>query len=117
MERVFRQFCYNEYMEQDILGEVIEAEREIVRCLDQEKAKARERIEGVKLKTGADIAAAEEELRGAFERAVAEAERASAISAGEIEKTAEERAARIRALDDAVLKGIARKYINKVLPG
>lgn len=104
-------------MKQDILAEVIEAEREIVRALDQEKAKIQEWLEQNRKKAAADADRAEEDLRASYEQALADADREAEKNAQAIVKEADERAARVRGLDEEELKRIVGKHIHKVLSG
>lgn len=104
-------------MEKDILSEVIEVEREIQKCLEQEKAKAQEWIEKVKKESGEELARSEREIREEFDRAMADAEKDATVKAGEIVEEAEAQATRLRTLDDGLLTRIVAKQIRGILPG
>lgn len=104
-------------MEQDILSEVIETEKAIQRCLDEERAKARKWLEVSKKEAAEEQARSEQELQAEFERTLAEAEKEAAARAAVVEKEAESVAERLRRLDDATLRGIAERRINQILPG
>lgn len=104
-------------MEKDILSEVIEVEKEIQQCLEREKAKAREWLDAAKEEAAKELARSEEEINGAFERALADAEQEAVLGAAEIVREAETRAERLRTLDDGTLRDIVKKQIGTILPG
>lgn len=104
-------------MEQDILSEVIETEKAIQRCLDEERAKARTWLEVVKKEAAQEQARAEQELQAEFERALSRADQAAAERAAAVEKDAAAVADRLRRIDDAVLQAIAERRVGHILPG
>lgn len=104
-------------MENDVLGEVIEAEREIQRCIELESKKAREWLDAVKKEMREEFSRTEQELRSRVEERERDAERKATLRAEETVKEAGIRAAGLRAADDGLLREIAKKYIIKILPG
>lgn len=104
-------------MEKDILSEVIETEKEIQKCLDQETQKAKEWLDDVRKKAALELAQAEQEYTTALEQAMADAEREAAARAMAVRKNAEMQADRLGILDDRILKSILDRRINRILPG
>lgn len=104
-------------MEKDILSEVIEVEREIQYCLEQERIKVRDWLENVKKESSDELARSEREIRDAYDRSLDEIEQEAAVKAAEITREAERLAERFRTLDEDTLRGIAKKQIAKILPG
>ncbi len=104
-------------MEKDILSEVIETEKEIQKCLDQETQKAKEWLEDVRKKAALELAQAEREYTTALEQAMADAEREAAVRAMTVRKDSELKADRLAKLDDRILKSILERRIKRILPG
>lgn len=99
-----------------MLNEVIEAEREIQKRLEDEKLKAGEWIEGVKRGAGIEVireeGRLEESLDSALKNARAEAERKVA----EIIAHAGANAERLSKISEDESKGIIKKHLIRILP-
>lgn len=104
-------------MEKDILSEVIETEKEIQKCIEQEMKKAKEWLEEVRKNAALELAQADKEYTTALEQAMADAEKEAAARAMEVRKNAELQADRLGKLEDSVLKSILEKRIKRILPG
>jgi vacuolar-type H+-ATPase subunit H len=104
-------------MEKDILSEVIEVEKEIQKCLELEKTKAREWLEKVQTESADEFTRSEREFQEAFDRALADAEKEAMVKAAEIVREAEAQAERLRTLGNGTLQGIVEKQIRRILPG
>lgn len=104
-------------MEKDILSEVIETEKEIQKCIEQEMQKAKEWLEDVRKKAALELKQAEQEYTTALEQAMADAEKEAAARAMAVRKNSEMQADRLGKLDDRILKSILEKRIKRILPG
>ena len=104
-------------MEKDILSEVIETEKDIQKCIEQETRKAKEWLEDVRKKAALELTQAEQEYTTALEQAMADAEREAAARALAVRKDSELQADRMGKLDDRILKSILEKRIRRILPG
>lgn len=104
-------------MEKDILSEVIETEKEIQKCLEQEMQKANEWLEDFRKKAAQELTEAEQEYTTALELAMADAEKGAAAGAMAVRKNAEIQADRLGKLDDRILKSILDRRIKRILPG
>ena len=104
-------------MDNDILSEVIEAEKEIQRCLEAERARTSEWLGKVKKESEEEIARSEQEiresLRASFESAQAEAH----SKAASIVKEAETKAERVEKVENERLVSIISNRLNEILPG
>jgi len=104
-------------MEKDILSEVIETEKDIQKCIEQETRKAKEWLEDVRKKAALELTQAEQEYTTALEQAMADAEKEAAARALAVRKDSELQADRMGKLDDHILKSILEKRIRRILPG
>ncbi len=102
-------------MDKGILNEVIEAEKDIHACIEQEPARLREAVERAKQEAAETVAAAERELGTARERDLESVRQEAKIKAGKIVEHARERAARLERVDDGALTGIIMKQIPRIL--
>jgi hypothetical protein len=103
-------------MDSDILGMVISVEKEIQACLEAERVKASEWLEGIKKSYGEEFAQEEARIREDLLKSAAEAEDEATAKAGVIIKDAEEKAARLASLSDEALTGIIMQRITGGLP-
>lgn len=104
-------------MEKDILSEVIETEKEIQKCLEQEMQKAKEWLDDVRKKAAQELTQAEQEYTTALEQAMADAEKEAAARAMAVRKNSEIQDDRLGKLDDRILKSILDRRIKRILPG
>jgi len=104
-------------MEDDILSEVIEVEKELQRCLELERGKARERLEKIRIEAEQELASSEQEiqksLRTSYEKTLEEA-RSKAAS---MVHDAEAKADQLAKLEDGRLINSIMKQLNGILPG
>ncbi len=104
-------------MEKDVLSQVIEAEKEIQKCLESEKVKVREWIEAVKKESETDFRAEERAIKESFDLSLAESARQAEAKAGEITDAAGKSAGRLGHLRPETVQSIVEKRIDKILPG
>ena len=102
-------------MDKDILNEVIEAEKDIQQCIEQEQARLRIWLDGVKKETAEAIARAEQNDGESLGRTLEEAKRDAEVRAKQAVDSAEARAARFQDLDDTVLREIIMKRLPRIL--
>jgi len=104
-------------MEKDVLSQVIEAEKEIQKCLEAEKAKVRDWIETVKKESEGAFFAEERKIKESFDQSLAEAVKQAEAKAGEIVDAAGKSAGRLAQLPPETLQRIVAERITKILPG
>ncbi len=104
-------------MEKDILSQVIEAEKEIQRCLDREKIKSREWLESVQKECEEEYVREERSIRESLERSMTEAAAEAATQAEAIVSRAGFQTERLGQLPDETLSRIVKKQIGRILPG
>jgi len=102
-------------MDKDILNEVIEAERNIQQCIEQEQARIRDWLDGVKKEAAEAIARAERNDGESLGRALEDAKRDAEERAKQVVESAEARAARLKDLNDTVLTAIIMKRLPRIL--
>ena len=104
-------------MDNNILSEVIEVEREIQKCLEIEQTKARDWLEKVKKECEAEVlkeeALIKDSLAAAENLARKEAEESAASSVRDAAALVEH----MDHLDRAVLQAVVEKHIRTILPG
>ena len=104
-------------MDNNILSEVIDVEREIQKCLDREQEKARDWLAKVKKECADELVREEELIRdslaAAEDQARKEAEESAASSLSAAAALVEQR----DHLDRALLQAVVDKYIRTILPG
>ncbi len=104
-------------MEKDILRQVIEVEKEIQKCLESEKVKIREWLEGVKKESDEEFLREELEIKQSLDQSLREATRQSETAAAEILSEAADAAERLKRLKAETLTGIIGRRIAGILPG
>jgi hypothetical protein len=104
-------------MEKDVLSQVIEAEKEIQKCLEAEKVKVREWLESVKRECESEFAVEERKIKESLDLSMAESAKQSEAKAGRIVEEAGQYAARLEQLRPETLSAIVRKQIANILPG
>ena len=102
-------------MDKDILNEVIEAEKDIQQCIEQEQERLRSWLDQVKREAAESVAREEQNDQEALGRALEEAKREAEAEAKRIVDDAAARAARIEQLDDGTLAGIIMKQLPRIL--
>jgi len=102
-------------MDKDILNEVIEAEKEIQHCIEDEQAKLRTWLDQVKRETSEAVAREENNDRELLTRALEEAKGRAEAKAKQVVDDAEARSLRIEKLDDGTLTDIILKRMPRIL--
>ena len=102
-------------MDKDILNEVIEAEKEIQQCIEEEQARLRGWLDGVKKEAAEAVVRAERNDGESLGRALEEAKQDAETRAKQTVESAEARAARYRDLQDTVLTEIVTKRLPRIL--
>lgn len=104
-------------MERGLLGKVVEAERQIQERIDSEKKRWEEELQKVRREAEEKIRQEEASLSEQCEKSVREAEKSAEERASAILDAAAVKAAKLKDLNDEVLKQIVMKYIHRLLPG
>lgn len=102
-------------MDKDILNEVIEAEKEIQHCIEDEQAKLRTWLDQVKREASEAVAREENNDRELLTRALEDAKQSAEAKAKQVVDDAAARSARIEKLDDGTLTGIILKRMPRIL--
>ena len=104
-------------MQKDILSEVIEVEKEIQKCLEDEKAKSQDWLQKVKKESAEELVREEKSIKESLNKSIEVAKREAELKAAEIVNQTEIRAERLAKLSDETLVDIAVKHITRILPG
>lgn len=104
-------------MDKDILNEVIEAEKEIHRCIELEQDRLRVWLDQVKKESAEAVSRAEQDDGDSLSRAVEAAKRDAEQRARRAVEAAEARAARFTEQDDAALARVMLKRMPRILLG
>jgi vacuolar-type H+-ATPase subunit H len=104
-------------MENDVLREVIEVEKEIQLSLEQARQAAHLWLEARKKELEEEFAGKEKELQDSFEQSRERARRDAANKAADVLHQEEHQAEQWGRLSDDVLAGIVATHITKILPG
>ncbi len=102
-------------MEKGILNEVIEAEKDIQACIEEEQGRLREMLEQVRQEAAETVATAERELAASREQDLETARQEAEAKAKMIVEDASSRAGRLDGVDDRTLTGIIMKRIPRIL--
>jgi vacuolar-type H+-ATPase subunit H len=102
-------------MDKDILNEVIEAEKEIQQCIEQEQERLRAWLDQVKREAAESVAREEKDDQDALGRALEDAKREAEAKAKQIVDDAAAQAARTEQFDDGTLAGIVMKQLPRIL--
>jgi vacuolar-type H+-ATPase subunit H len=102
-------------MNKDILNEVIEAEKEIQKCIELEQERLHAWLGQVKTEAAEAVARAERNDGDEQGRAIETARREAEAKAKQIVADAEARAARFQDLDEAALAEVIRKRLPRIL--
>jgi vacuolar-type H+-ATPase subunit H len=103
-------------MKDDVLGAVVEVEKEIAGNLAHAKSSAAEFLGKLRSDSEKEILREEKRLQFALDKAVSEAVANSQKKASQILEDADAYANTLTTLSDDVLKVIIRKYIAGILP-
>ena len=104
-------------MGNNILGKVVEAEKEIQKRLDTEKAKAEKWLDAVRAEAERSLTETEDELKAALEHHLAEAAVGAEKKANSIIRDAGATAERLADISDHELKEMISRHIIRILPG
>ena len=102
-------------MDKDILNEVIEAEKEIQHCIEDEQAKLRTWLEQVKREASEAVACEEKNDRDLLTKALDDAKQSAEAKAKLVVDDAAARSVQIEKLDDGTLTGIILKRMPRIL--
>jgi len=102
-------------MDKDILNEVIEAEKAIQQCIEQEQARLRLWLDEVKKEAAEAVALAERNDGEALGRAIEAATREAGAKAKQAVAEAEARAARFQNIEEADLTAAVMKRLPRIL--
>lgn len=103
-------------MRDDVLGKVVEVEKNIQRSIQSETEKVQEWLEKVKSECDEKVSAHEQEARDAFERRKQHAGRNAKEKASVIVNEALKKADKITSLSQETLKRIVMQHIEGILP-
>jgi phage/plasmid primase-like uncharacterized protein len=104
-------------MENNILREIIDVEKEIQQSLDREKLKTREWLDVRKKEIASDSAMQEQNIRQSYQQAQENAEQEAAKTASELFEQSKRQTDRLVHLENDILTKIVTNHISKILPG
>jgi hypothetical protein len=104
-------------MDNNILSEVIEVEREIQKCLEIEQAKARDWLEKVKKECADEVLKEETLIKDSLAAAEDLARKDAKESAASSVRDAKALVEHLDHLDRATLQAVVEKHIRTILPG
>jgi vacuolar-type H+-ATPase subunit H len=104
-------------MDNNILREIIDVEKEIQQSIEQAKEMARVWLETRKKEMDERLANEEKEIVGSFHQSREKLEREAVIGAEDLVKRAEQEADQIIQLNNETLARIVAKHIHMILPG
>ncbi len=104
-------------MENNILREIIDVEKEIQLSIDKEKVSIGEWLDAKKKEIEQEAAKEEKDIVASFEQAREHTIRDAAKRASELISEAEKQSDRIKHLKSQTLSGIVINHIHKILPG
>ncbi len=110
-------FCYNVIMENNILREIIDVEKEIQISVDKAKVSIDEWLDAEKKKIEQETAKEEKDILASFQKAREKTILDAANRASELVSEAEKQADRIQHLKSQTVSGIVVNHIHKILPG
>lgn len=102
-------------MDRDILSEVIEAEKEIQHCIEDEQEKLRTWLDQVKREAAEAVACEENNDRELLKQALEDAKGRAEAKAKQLMDDAAARSLRIEHMDDGTLTGIIIKRMPRIL--
>jgi vacuolar-type H+-ATPase subunit H len=104
-------------MENNILREIIDVEKEIQQSLDQAKINSHEWLDARKREIESNMARQEQDILQSFERAREQAAQEAAQIGSQLFEQAKQQADRLAHLENDLLVKIVTSHINKILPG
>jgi hypothetical protein len=104
-------------MEKDVLSQVIDAEKEIQKCLEAEKVQVREWIDSVRKESEETFLREQQRIGESLERSVAATAAQAEATADEVVRTAAAAAERLGQLGPETLRALLARRISVILPG
>ncbi|KPJ99138.1 MAG: hypothetical protein AMK71_10185 [Nitrospira bacterium SG8_35_4] len=104
-------------MEDDVLGKVVETEKEIQQKLEREKLKAAQWLEKIRAEAEKEVSATEDILKKSFADELHEIKRNAEQRASEIVIEEREKAAMLEKTGDDFLRKIISRHLREILPG
>ena len=104
-------------MENNILREIIDVEKEIQQSLDREKLKTREWLDARKKEIESDSAMQEQNILQSYQQAHKNAEQEAAKTASELFEQSKQQTDKLAQLENDVLVKIVTNNFSKILPG
>jgi vacuolar-type H+-ATPase subunit H len=104
-------------MDNNILREIIDAEKEIQQSLDQEKLKMREWLAARKKEIESESALQEQHIILSYQHALDKAVQEAAKTASELFEQSKRQGDRLAHLKNDILVKIVTNHIGKILPG
>ncbi len=104
-------------MEEDILGKVVEIEKEIHQRLETEKEKSAEWLAKAREDVEKEVNKTKEDLKGSLDAAIKEARAVSGEKASQIIEDAKLSAEKLEGLGSEKLREIILRHISTILPG
>ena len=104
-------------MEEDILGKVVEVEKEIHHRLEAEKEKSAQWLAKAREDAGKEVNRTKEDLNGSLDAAIKEARAVSEKKASQIIEDAKLSAEKLERLGSEELRKIILRHISTILPG
>ena len=103
-------------MENNILREIIDVEKDIQQSLDLEKLKMREWLDTRKKEIKNDAAKQEQTILQSYQHAHDNAEQEAAKSASELFEQSKRQTDRLAQVENDILVKIVTNHLNKILP-
>ena len=103
-------------MKEEILGAVVEVEKEIAHAIESEKNESQERLDNLRKETGNVLIKEKKLLQYSLNRNITNAKTLSEEKASQLITDAEAIAEQLKNISDDILKKIIRKYITRILP-
>ncbi len=104
-------------MEKDVLGQVIEVEKEIQKCFEAEKQKVHEWIERAKQESEQEVLLEKKKISEALEQSLKKAAKDAESQANGITREAAAAAERLGHIKTERLTALAERRIMNILPG
>lgn len=104
-------------MEDDVIGKVVEVEKEIADKIEIEKKMSQQWLEGKKREAEENISREDADFKESLNRSVQSARLAAESRAAAIIQDAEDEAARFNRLGDEAIKALLLKHLSRILPG
>jgi vacuolar-type H+-ATPase subunit H len=104
-------------MEDDVLGKVVETEKEIHQKLEQEKLKAAQWLEKIRTEAENEVSKTEDNLKKSFGDELQEIKKNAEQQASEILKEGRKWSAILEKTGDDILRKSISMHLRQILPG